>query len=55
MYVDDLILGLKSIKALEWLKDQLMKKFSMKNLGEIKTIIGWKITQDLVVDTLKID
>ena len=43
VYIDDLILGSKSLKALEWLKDQLMKEFSMKDLGEAKTIIRWQI------------
>ena len=27
----------------------------MKDLGEVKTIIGWEITQDLTANTLKID
>ena len=39
VYVDDLVLRSKSLKALEWLKDQLMKKFSIKDLEEFKTII----------------
>lgn len=44
VYVDDLLLGSKSGDALEWLKDQLIKEFNMKDLGEAKTIIGWEIT-----------
>ena len=32
-----------------------MKEFNMKDLGEVKTIIGWEITQDLATVTLKID
>ena len=55
MYVNDLALGSKSIKALEWLKDQLMNEFNMKDLGEAKKIIRWEITQDLKAGTLKID
>lgn len=55
VYVDDLALGSRSIIALEWLKDQLIKEFSMKDLGEAKTIIGWETTQDLSAGTLKID
>lgn len=43
MYIDDFILRIKSRKALEWLKYQLIKEFSIKNLNEIKTIIGWEI------------
>ena len=32
-----------------------MKKFNIKDLGEIKTIIGWEITRELAISTLKID
>lgn len=32
-----------------------MKKFNMKDLREIKMIIRQEITQDLIIDTLKID
>lgn len=39
IYIDDLILGSKNVNVLEWLKDQLMKEFSMKDLGKAKTII----------------
>ena len=55
VYVEDLVLGSRSLKALEWLKNQLMREFSMKDLGEVKTIIGWEITQDLAAGTLRID
>ena len=55
MYIDDLALGLRSTKALEWLKDQLINEFNMKDLGEAKKIIGWEITRDLKARTLKID
>ena len=44
IYVDDLVFGSRSLKALEWLKDQLMREFSIKDLVEVKTIIGWEIT-----------
>ena len=32
-----------------------MKEFSMKDLDKAKTIIRWEITQELSLDTLKID
>lgn len=32
-----------------------MKEFSMKDLGDTKTIIRWEITYGLLVETLKID
>lgn len=55
VYVDDLLLESRSVEALKWLKDLLMREFSMKNLGEAKTIIGWESTRDLAARTLKID
>ena len=55
IYVNDLLLGSRSQNALNWLKDQLMKEFSMMDLGKAKTIIEWEITQDLTARTLKID
>ena len=44
VYVDDLILASQSQNGLNWLKDQFIQKFNVKDLGEAKTIIGWKIT-----------
>ena len=55
VYIDNLALGSRSIKALEWLKDKLMNKFNMKDLGEAKKIIRWEITRDLKAGTLKIN
>lgn len=40
IYINNLVIRLKNLKALEWLKDQLIKKFNMKNLGKTKKIIG---------------
>ena len=53
VYVDDLALGSRSLEALEWLKNELIKEFNMKDLGEAKKIIGWKITWEKSI--LKID
>ena len=55
VYEDDFVFGSRSFKELEWLKDQLIKEFNMKDLGEVKTVIGWEITRDLAIGTLKID
>lgn len=55
VYVDDLILESKSSDELGWLKDQLLKEFSMKDLGEAKIIIGWEIARDFKAGILKID
>lgn len=53
IYIDNLALGSKSLKALEWLKNKLMKEFNMKNLRKAKKIIEWKITKKKSI--LKID
>ncbi len=53
--MDDLILESKSSDELGWLKDQLLKEFSMKDLGEAKIIIGWEIARDFKAGILKID
>lgn len=44
-----------TIATLGALKQQLLKKYDMKNLGKLKTIIGWQITRDLVWGTMKIN
>lgn len=49
------MLGSKSQDRLDQLKDQLMKKFNIKNLGKVKTIIRREIIQDFQIGTLKID
>ena len=53
VYVDNLALGSKSLEALEWLKNELMKEFNIKDLGEAKKIIGWEIIREKSI--LKID
>lgn len=40
VYIDNLVLGSKSLKALEWLKNKLMREFNIKDLEEVKKIIG---------------
>lgn len=55
VYVDNLILVSLSQNRLDWLKDQLMKEFNMKDLSKAKTIIRWEITQNLQAKTLKIN
>lgn len=39
VYMDNFLLGSKNYTAFKWLKDQLIKKFQIKNLGQAKTII----------------
>jgi hypothetical protein len=46
IYVDDLLIAAKTIDDLVATKNSLMSEFSMKDLGEAHTIIGWRITRD---------
>lgn len=39
VYIDNLAFRSKSIKALKWLKDQLINEFNIKDLGKFKKII----------------
>ena len=39
VYVDDLALASQSQDSLNWLKNQLIQEFNMKDLGKVKTII----------------
>ena len=55
IYVDDFLLASNSSKALAWLKDSIAKKYNMKDLGKVKTIIGWQVTRDIDTKTLRID
>ena len=53
VYINDLAISSKSLEALEWLKNKLMKEFNMKDLGEAKKIIRWEITREKSI--LKVD
>lgn len=54
IYVDDFLLASNSMPALENLKESLAIEYEMKDLGEVKTIIGWQITRDLATRTIKV-
>lgn len=54
-YVDDFLLASKSRKSVEWIKEKLNNEYNVKDLGEVKTIIGWQVTRDLEAKKLKID
>lgn len=55
VYVDNFLLASNTIGTLELLKQLLAKEYDMKDMGEVKTIIGWQITRDSVMGTMKID
>lgn len=55
VYVDDFLLASKDRRSVGWIKERLNSEYSVKDLGEVKIIIRWQVTQDLKVGTFKID
>ncbi len=55
VYVDDFLLALNTMAIFETLKKSLSKEYDTKDLGEVKTIIGWHISRDNASRTMKID
>lgn len=55
VYVDDFLLASNNADTLEIVKRELGKEYNVKDLGEVKTIIGWQITRNPSTQTLKID
>ena len=54
VYVDDFLLALNMTKTLNTLKQSLIKEYDTKDFEEAKTIIGWQINQDAIVNIIKI-
>ena len=54
MYVNDFFLASSTMKTLNALKQSLAREYDTKDLGEIKTIIGWQIERDTAASTMKI-
>jgi len=46
LYVDDMLIAFKSNSAIDKLKKDLSFEFKMKNLDEIKKVLGMKIERD---------
>ncbi len=55
VYVEYFLLASNTMTILELLKKSLSKKYDTKDLGEVKTIIGWQISRDNASGTMKID
>ncbi len=55
VYVDDFLLASNTMAIFETLKKSLSKEYDTKDLREVKTIIGWQISQDNASCTKKID
>jgi len=46
LYVDNMLIAVRNKVHIQKLKAQLKKEFNMKDLGEVKKILGMKITWD---------
>ena len=46
LYVDDMLIASKRKDEIEKLKTQLNQEFKMKDLGEVKKILGMEICRD---------
>ena len=55
VYINDFLLASNIIKNLDKLKAALSNAYNVKDLGEVKTIIGWQIIKDHVAQIMKID
>lgn len=54
IYVDDFLLASNYMPALANLQESLAIEYEMKDLGEVKTIIGWQISRDLSTRTIRV-
>lgn len=54
VYVDDFLLASNTMAIFDGLKGSLAKEYDTKDLGEVKTIIGWQISRDTAMGTMKI-
>ena len=54
VYVDNFLLASSTMKTLNALKQSLAREYDTKDLGEVKTIIGWQIERDTAASTMKI-
>lgn len=55
VYVDNFPLASKHRTSMDWIKKNLKEEYNVKNLEEVKTIIGWQVTRNWDSATLKID
>lgn len=47
VYLDDFLLASKDRKSVKWIKESLKTEKNIKDLGEVKTMIGWQVKGDL--------
>ena len=46
LYVDDLLIAGKDKKILDMLKQKVMTKFKMTDLGDVSLVLGMQVTRD---------
>ena len=54
VYVDDITIVLSSKEQIQWFKTQFAKTFKIKDLGELKKILGIEIERDRVNKTIRL-
>lgn len=54
-YVNNFLLASKHQKLLDWIKECFKNKYNVKDVGKIKTIIGWQVIQNWDAGILKIN
>lgn len=54
IYVDDLLIASTDLSIINWIKDILKGKFKMKDLGNIKDILGIEVEREGNVGNIKI-
>ena len=55
VYVDDVGIGARSLDQVEWFKKEFGKVFKIKDLGEMRKILGIRITRDRKNRLLRMD
>ena len=55
LYVDDLVIIVRTVTKMLPLKEALLEAFQMKDLGEVEHLLGMRITRDRARRTLMID
>lgn len=54
MYINNFLLASNTMSTFNILKQSLVRKYDTKDLEEVKTIIGWQINCDTIVDIIKV-
>lgn len=55
IYVDNILITSKQIKNINWFKVEFVRVFKIKDLGEVKKILGVQVIRDRKKRTVKLD